>query len=127
MLDKSLPLNALSLLLLGGQASATYLYVSSYTGVITTLELKGSGSKTTLEAVSSNDECGVSPSWLTLDPSDGVVYCTDEGFSGPPGTITSFATHEDGSLSVLDAQDTFVGGVSAVLYGENANGLGVAY
>ena len=127
MLDKSFPLNALSLLLLGGQASATYLYVSSYSGVITTLKLNGSGSETTLEAVSSNDECGGSASWLTLDPSDGVVYCTDEAWAGPPGAITSFATHEDGSLSVLDTQETFVGGVSVVQYGDNANGLGVAY
>lgn len=116
--------SAASLLVLGGQASATYLYVSSYTGIITTLNLTGS----TLTEVATNDECGSSPSWLTLTSPEGILYCNDEGFATwPTGHIASFTTHDDGSLEFLDSQETLVGGVSSLLYGPNNNGLALAY
>lgn len=111
-------------LLLGGHASATYLYVSSYSGFVTTLNLTG----TALETVAATDACGTSPSWLTLDPTDGVLYCADEGFgTWPDGTIVSLATNDDGTLGPLDAQTTLVGGVSTQIYGSEGNGLAVAY
>lgn len=114
---------AASLLMLGGQASATYLYVASYTGIVTTLNLTDS----TLEEVATSSECGSSPSWLTLRD-DGTLYCNDEGFATwPIGHVVSFSTNEDGSLEFLDSEDTFVGGVSSLLYGEEDNGLAVAY
>lgn len=112
-----------SLLMLGGQASATYLYVASYTGIVTTLNLTDS----TLSEVATNAECGSSPSWLTLS-SDGVLYCNDEGFATwPIGHVATFTTHDDGSLEFLDSEETLVGGVSSVLYGPEDNGLAVAY
>lgn len=127
MLDKSLPLNALSLLLLGGQASATYLYVSSYSGIVTTLELAQASNGTTLKTISSNNECGSSPSWLQLT-SEGVLYCTDEGFATwPNGTISTYSTNDDGSIELLGAQETLAGAVSTVLYGKDDNGLALAY
>lgn len=127
MLDKSLPRNALSLVLLGGQASATYLYVSSYSGVVTTLSLSEGSNGTSLTAIASNDQCGSSPSWLQLTD-DGVLYCVDEGFATwPDGTFSSYTTNDDGSIELLDAEITNNGGVSTVFYGKNSKGVALAY
>ena len=115
---------SVSLLMLGGQASATYLYVSSYKGVITTLNLTDS----TLTEVATNDGCGSSPSWLTLSSPDGVLYCNDEGFATwPTGHIATFATNDDGSLDLLSSVETLVGGVNNLPYGPEGSGLAVAY
>lgn len=126
MLDYSMLNGALSLLLLGGQASATYLYVSSYSGVVSTLNLTQSADGATLDVIATSEECGSSPSWLTLDGS--TLYCADEGFATwPNGTLVTYTTNDDGSLEFLDSEQTFVGGVSSVPYGKEGNGLAVAY
>lgn len=125
MLNKPL----LSSLLLGGQAaSATYLYVASYSGALTTLSFAEAECGNTLVEVASTQECATAPSWLTLDASKNVLYCADEGFgTWPNGNIVAFAPLADGSLEVISKELTFVGAVSFVLYGENDTGLGVAY
>lgn len=120
MLDKTV----LSTLLLGGQASATYLYVSSYSGDVTTLSFDGE----TLETVATTNECATAPSWLTLDTSKNVLYCADEGFgTWPNGTVVAFEPQEDGSLTVLSKETTLVGAVSILQYGPEDSGIAVAY
>lgn len=106
-----------------GSASATYLYASSYSGVVTTLKWTKSG----LETVSTTKECGGSPSWLTLDSASGLLHCNDEAWSTPQGSISTFKTAKNGSLELLGKESTLAGGVSAAFYGKDKSGLAVAY
>uniref|UniRef100_A0A8H7TVL7 6-phosphogluconolactonase n=1 Tax=Bionectria ochroleuca TaxID=29856 RepID=A0A8H7TVL7_BIOOC len=107
--------------LLLGQAYATYLYTSSYSGVVSTLQWTESG----LETISSTTECGGSASWLTL--ADDLLYCTDEAWSTPEGSVSTFKTLADGSLELLGKKSTRQGAVSAVVYGKDDSGLALAY
>ncbi|CAH0015418.1 unnamed protein product [Clonostachys rhizophaga] len=107
--------------LLLGQAYATYLYTSSYSGVVRTLQWTESG----LETISSTTECGGSASWLTL--ADDLLYCTDEAWSTPEGSVSTFKTLADGSLELLGKKSTRQGAVSAVVYGKDDSGLALAY
>lgn len=120
----------LPLLGVAGYVSATMLYVASYSGVVTTLNLTlpvGVGISV-LEPVATTSGCAGSPSWLTLDSLNAVLYCTDEGLNnGVEGTVSAFSTSSDGSLSSLDNVSTTVGPVSAVVYGEDSTGLAVAH
>ncbi|KAI1015112.1 hypothetical protein LB503_003933 [Fusarium chuoi] len=78
--------------------------------------------------VASYNGCAGSPSWLTLDWYNGVLYCTDEGLKdGKHGSLASFATHENGTLTLLAKTSTVFGPVSAVMYGEWDYGLAVAH
>lgn len=116
-----------SLLLAAGGAQASLLYVASYSGYVSTLNLTddGSGAKT-LEAVAESDGCSTAPSWLTLDKEKAVLYCLDEGFgTWPNGSFVSLQTNDDGSLTLLDKEVTINGPVSAVPFGES--GIAVAH
>ena len=111
-----------SLLLAGTQASASLLYVASYSGFVTTLNLtQGEDGASSLDAVAESDGCATAPSWLTLDKENAVMYCMDEGFgTWPNGSFVSFQTNDDGTLTVLDKEVTINGPVSSVPYGENS-------
>lgn len=112
------------------QAVADLLYVSSYSGSVTTLNLTAAAGGSTvpaLKAVSSSQGCGASPSWLTLDHANAVLYCLDEAVSGGQGSLASLRTNSDGSLTQLDLVKSVNGPVSAVIYGEKGNGLTMAH
>ncbi|KAM5348143.1 hypothetical protein ACJ41O_007967 [Fusarium nematophilum] len=114
-----------------GRPSNGFLYVASYSGIVTTLNLSRTGWHDRLVAlghVSSTDGCAGSPSWLTLDHQSSVLYCTDEGLrDGKHSSLASFRTSEDGSLTLLGKVSTAVGSVSAVVYGKSGDGLAVAH
>ncbi|KAH6996301.1 Lactonase, 7-bladed beta-propeller-domain-containing protein [Ilyonectria sp. MPI-CAGE-AT-0026] len=113
-----------------GLASATFLYVASYGGTVTTFKLTKSGvaKSLDLEPVASTDGCAGSPSWLTLDHANSILYCTDEGLTtGSEGSLSSFSVIEDGSLVRLDRVRTVFGPVSAAVYGKDRNGLALAH
>lgn len=123
-------LTGLASVFLAVSASPTLLYVSSYAGTITTLNLTlpdGGDSLGTLEAISSTTGCAPSPAWLTLDRPNSVLYCMDEGLSTPNGSVSSFKTEEDGSLVQLDRREVISGPVSAVIYGKGLQGLALAH
>lgn len=107
------------------------LYVASYSGLVTTLNLSLAEYRNTpvkLETLSTTDGCAGSPSWLTLDWYNGVLYCTDEGLKdGKYGSLASFATHDNGTLTLLAKTSTAFGPVSAIMYGEWDYGLAVAH
>lgn len=111
----------LSQISLGGlvwsSALATDLYVSSYGGNITSVRLTQSpGGSYSLTALSTNNASLPSPSWLTKNPSLPVLYCLDEGFSVPNGSIASYKTSKSGELTLIDRHPTISGPVSSVLY-----------
>ncbi|EFQ33185.1 uncharacterized protein GLRG_08329 [Colletotrichum graminicola M1.001] len=116
-------------LLLSSPAAATLLYASSYSGAITTLNFTlcaNHATQSTLLPISSSDGCAPSPSWLTLDPVNSRLYCTDEGLTTNVGTVSSFVTGPNGVLQQLAKTETISGPVSAVVYGDRGQGLAVA-
>ncbi|TEA16855.1 putative 6-phosphogluconolactonase [Colletotrichum sidae] len=131
MVRNILPAGLLSVLLssLAAPAAGTILYVSSYSGAITTLNLTLSGvnaSQSTLQTLSSSNGCSPSPSWLALDHPNSKLYCTDEGLTTDHGTVSSFKTGPDGKLEQLAKVNTISGPVSAVQFGEKGAGLAIA-
>jgi hypothetical protein len=111
--------------LLAGSTSATLLYVTSYAGTITTLDLvEGATSK--LETVASTTACGANPSWLTLDYSKSFVYCLDEAWGQSAGSVTSFYTHRNGSLTPLAKAELVAGPVNIAEFGVGGHGLAIA-
>ncbi|KAK7418538.1 hypothetical protein QQX98_003883 [Neonectria punicea] len=115
-----------------GLAAHTFLYVASYGGSVTTLKLsRGTNTAAAswgLEPVAYTEGCAGSPSWLTLDATNSVLYCTDEGLTtGSEGSLSSFSTIEDGSLVRLANVRTVFGPVSAAVYGKHGKGLAVAH
>ncbi|KAK8140590.1 hypothetical protein G3M48_003499, partial [Beauveria asiatica] len=109
------------------------LYVSSYAGTITTLNTTAksspaAGSKyPTIEAVASNEGCKASPSWLTLDHAGAQLFCVDEGLPTPGGSLSSYRTNTDGSLSPIGKVTTDPGPVSGVFYGSKGHGFAMAH
>lgn len=106
---------------------STLLYASSYAGSITTLNLtlsSGNDSPASLKVISLSTGCAPSPSWLTLDYPNSILYCTDEGLSTRSGAISSYKTNDDGSLVQLDSLQMLWGPVSAVVY--ESHGLALA-
>lgn len=115
---------AIGVLALPILSSATLLYVSSYAGTVTTLDLTiSSPSAGSLQSVATSIECGAQPSWLTLVGSN--LYCVDEAFGQNNGSLVSFKVTE-GRLSILNKVTTIGGPVSSVVYGESGRGLAVA-
>lgn len=104
------------------------LYVASYAGTISTVELKSGGRNkpSVLEVTYTATECAKTPSWLTLDQQKKLVYCTDRDLTTPNGTLNVFQTSRDGKLLHLSRVPTIPGTVSSVAYGRNKNGLAIA-
>lgn len=130
MLAKSLGAAGMASLPLVTPTVATLLYAASYAGTVTTLNLtlsSGLNSSASLEAISTSTGCSSSPAWLTLDASNSILYCLDEGLSTPLGSLTSFQTSEDGTLVQLDQISVISGPVSSVIYGEDGDGLALAH
>ena len=104
------------------------LYVASYsrgasTGNVTTLSLAQNSDATySLNQVATLNTSTESPSWLTLDRQNGILYLIDEALSSPSGTVVAYKTGPNG-LTEVGRQKTLAGGVSATLY---AGGRGLA-
>lgn len=78
-------------------ASAVNLFAAQSNGNVTSLSLASSGSSYELAVTSVTQECEVNPSVLTLDKENNILYCYDRG--GSIGTLNSFSTAADGTLS----------------------------
>jgi len=147
MLGAILPAGLLALASLPTPSSATLLYVASYAGTITTLNLTVSGNGAPAAAPAAGAEidlCGTegagivaprkeatvavmetvskveglgSPAWLTLDHESSMLYCMDEGLTKSYGSVSSFSTGPDGILEKVSTLNTLQGPVSAVAFG----------
>lgn len=105
----------------------TNLYVSSYSGTISTLELSQNvNGSYSLSTVAVNTGSSPNPSWLTKDEYNSVVYCVDEGLSVPDGSIASYSTSSSGELTQIDRHSTPNGPVSSIVY-NGGKGLAVAH
>ncbi|KAI0394391.1 Lactonase, 7-bladed beta-propeller-domain-containing protein [Xylariaceae sp. FL0594] len=118
-----------AMLLAGSASAATRLYVTSYAGTVTTLDLttpKRFGLAPKLETIASTTACGAQPSWLDLDYSKNLLYCLDEAWGQPNGAVTSFHTNADGSLTPIAEADLVAGPVSIADFGVAGSGLAIA-
>ncbi|KAG8623350.1 hypothetical protein KVT40_008326 [Elsinoe batatas] len=116
--------HSLSLAGLAAAVSAVNLYATSYSGNVTSLSLtKGDDGSYSLEVTSTNQGCGVDPSWNTLDAETGIVYCSNEANNNRRSTITSYSTSESGALTPIDTVGTLYNPVSSIVY---ANGTALA-
>ncbi|KAM0431928.1 hypothetical protein ACHAPT_005182 [Fusarium lateritium] len=112
--------------------SESFLYVASYSGVVTTLNITAVRQQgavaVALPRVSTTEACAGSPSWLALAGWNSLLYCLDEGLAdGKNGSLVSFKTNQDGSLTLLDKVSTVAGPVSAAWYGNGGHSLAVAH
>ncbi|KAB5532665.1 Lactonase, 7-bladed beta-propeller-domain-containing protein [Coniochaeta sp. 2T2.1] len=115
------------LALLPTASSATLLYVASYSGTVTTLNLTATTSGSpSLQSVASSPGCGPNPSWLTLDKATSTLYCLNEGLNSPNGSLASLGTSTNGVLTLKSNVTTPLGPVSAVIYGKGRSGIALA-
>ncbi|RDA96217.1 hypothetical protein CP533_1706 [Ophiocordyceps camponoti-saundersi (nom. inval.)] len=100
------------------------LYVSSYDGKVTTLDLGslsgcppegGDNAKPIeLKTRATTGDCGESPSILHLDGKRGTVYCIDEGLSSGKGGVAALKVNKE--TGVLDS-GTLKGGDPGPVFG----------
>ena len=108
--------------------SATLIYVASYAGTITTFNLTvPSSGAASLDAIATSTGCSGNSSWLTFDAPNNVLYCVNEGFTGPSGTLSSYKTGPNGTLTQIVKVQTDDGPVSAIIYGDRGQGIAVAH
>jgi hypothetical protein len=110
--------------LLATQAAAVNLWATSYSGGVTSLRLDQApmGGYTLAQTAFLNGSasCGVGASWLTKDSYNDVVYCVDEAWGLPNGSITSFKPSANGSLSLFDTESTLASPVATIVYNGGA-------
>ncbi|THX29347.1 3-carboxy-cis,cis-mucoante lactonizing enzyme [Aureobasidium pullulans] len=106
--------------------AATNLFVSDYSGNISTLELTEHGGHYSLTKTSANAGCAPNPSWLTLDTNHNTLYCLDEGLEVTNGSLTSFTINSSGHLHKIHRERTISGPVSGVIYGNPAEKRSIA-
>ncbi|KAF2674554.1 hypothetical protein BT63DRAFT_419841 [Microthyrium microscopicum] len=101
-------------------SKATRLFVSSYEGTVTTVELTLSDASTfskhpalTIHKTASNEDCGDSPTWLSWDSKRRTLYCLNEQIDtskGRAATLTQYNVGSDGQFSDNKIRPTFAGG-----------------
>jgi 6-phosphogluconolactonase (cycloisomerase 2 family) len=111
------------LLTLRREVEAVNLYVASYSGGtsdgnITTLSLlQKPDSSYSLTQTSTLNTSTNSPSWLTLNRQNNILYLVDEAINSTTnGTIVAYQTNYTGQLTELSRTKAQVGGVDAVFY-----------
>ncbi|KAL2070714.1 hypothetical protein VTL71DRAFT_13740 [Oculimacula yallundae] len=122
-----IPLGGLVTSTVAAAATTSNLFVSSYAGTISTLLLSPESiGGYTLKNVAVNTVERTSPSWLTRDELNGVIYSTDEGFFGPNGSVSAYTSSATGDLTLLGRTTTLGGPVSSVVY-NGGKGLALAH
>jgi hypothetical protein len=118
----------LTLFAIVSHCSASHLFVASYNGIVSTLDLSQSLDTTsyTLNVIAASSGCAGNSSWLTLDKPRGLLYCLDRGLTSANGSLNVLEIQENGVLVPVDRIPTPVGAASSVLYADN-QALAVAY
>ncbi|KAI9720733.1 MAG: hypothetical protein M1828_005524 [Chrysothrix sp. TS-e1954] len=98
------------------------LFVSSYSGLVTTLSLTNNLGAYSLKPIAHNGGCAPSPSWLVLDKPNAVLYCINEGLNVPNGSVSTFKIQSNGTLSRNVNVTTQAGPVAGTLFGAKTGG-----
>ena len=109
-----------------GIASATNLFISDYSGTITSVALTEKNGNYSLEQTFTNTDCAPNPSWLTIDPNCGLLFCLNEGLETRNGSLSSFTISPNGKLIHVKNATTPSGPVSGVIYGNAAGQRAIA-
>ncbi|KAL8765673.1 MAG: hypothetical protein Q9209_007311 [Squamulea sp. 1 TL-2023] len=99
--------------------SATRLYVSSYTGNITTFDFTKTGNATyDLARLDTTIGCSPNASWLQIDVKHRNLFCLDEGIVVANGSLASFKINDDkiGSLKLVNNASVPAAPVHSALY-----------
>ncbi|KAM3074609.1 hypothetical protein ACMFMG_008039 [Clarireedia jacksonii] len=102
----------------------TNLFVSSYIGTITTLQLSQyTNGSYSLKTLSVNNGTLDNPGWLMKDPYNGILYCANEFLPDTisNGSISAFKVGDGGVLTALEKQETVNGPVNTVLFNGGKN------
>jgi 6-phosphogluconolactonase (cycloisomerase 2 family) len=102
--------------LFGESTTAQNLFAASYAGSVYSLALDQANGSLELSTRSRSTECGISPSWLMHDSTNGVLYCLNEAIGASNGSITSFNTHGNGSLDAINTLTVPGGPVMSAIY-----------
>jgi 6-phosphogluconolactonase (cycloisomerase 2 family) len=104
-----------------GLSPAMNLYVASYTGNITTLSLlQNPDGSYKLVQTATFDTSTHTPSWLTLNRQNNVLYMIDEALNASNGTVVSYKTSYTGHLTEIQRVEDIGGGVYATFYGSGS-------
>ena len=103
--------------LLASVTRAVNLYVASYAGNITSLSLLQSpnGSYSLSQTATFNTSTHT-PSWLTLNKQNNVLYMIDEAVNATNGTVVTYKTSYTGHLTEIQRVEDIGGGVYATFY-----------
>jgi 6-phosphogluconolactonase (cycloisomerase 2 family) len=121
--------SALLFLFLIHNVAAVNLYVASYSGGtwagnITTMSLtQKPDSSYSLTQISTVNTSTNSPSWITLDRQNNVLYLIDEAVNVSTGTLVSYRTSYTGQLTEIKREQAVEGGVYGAFF---ANGKALA-
>lgn len=107
-------------------ATATNIFIADYSGAVTSVSLTEQNGNYSLEEMSISRDCAPNPSWLTIDPDRGLLFCLNEGLETANGSLSSFTINGDGSLNHVQNATTISGPVSGIVYGNAAGQRGIA-
>lgn len=103
------------------------LFLISYRGTISTLALSEQpAAGDSLREIATTRACEPNPSWISLDASRRVLYCTEGGMVTGTGALKAFRIEPDGTLTEASSVKTPKGAAHHVLY-NNGNTLFAAY
>jgi 6-phosphogluconolactonase (cycloisomerase 2 family) len=115
------PLLLLALAPLMDLSRAVNLYVASYAGNITTLSLlQNRDCSYNLTQTFTFNTSTHTPSWLTLNRQNDVLYMVDEAVNATNGTVVSYRTSYAGRLTEIQRVQDIGGGVYATFYGSGS-------
>jgi 6-phosphogluconolactonase (cycloisomerase 2 family) len=104
-----------------GLSRAVNLYVASYAGNITTLSLlQNPDYSYKLTQTATFNTSTHTPSWLTLNRQNNVLYMIDEAVNATNGTVVSYKTSYTGHLTEIQRVEDIGGGVYAAFYGSGS-------
>ncbi|EPE32514.1 Nitrous oxide reductase, N-terminal [Glarea lozoyensis ATCC 20868] len=107
-------------------AECTVLHVASYSGNVTTFDLKRNDKGIySLATLGVTNGSAPQASWLELDAKKKTVYGLDEAWSTPNGTITVYSNKKN-VLEISKKYTTLAGAVSTIVY-NGGKALAVAH
>lgn len=103
-------------LVLSGFGHSANIFVSHYSGTISTLNFDLPSDGTYSLSINSSIAIGGQPSWMTWDSVSRTIYASDETTFGS-GSLTAVSAASNGGLTQLAKAVAPGGGVANVIYG----------
>lgn len=103
-------------LVLSGFGHAANIFVSHYSGTISTLNFNLEGDGTYSLSTNNSITIGGQPSWMTWDSASRTIYASDET-TFTRGSLTAVSAAINGDLTQLAKASAPGGGVANVIYG----------